>query len=40
MTTPRTPDFDALYASDADPWQVESSWYERLKRAILLASLP
>jgi trans-aconitate methyltransferase len=36
----RPPDFEALYAADADPWQVESSWYERRKRAVLLASLP
>jgi trans-aconitate methyltransferase len=34
------PDFDALYASDPDPWRVASSWYERRKRSILLASLP
>jgi trans-aconitate methyltransferase len=43
MTTPanlQPPDFDALYAGEADPWQVESSWYERRKRAVLLASLP
>jgi trans-aconitate methyltransferase len=40
MTMHKTPDFDALYAGDADPWQVESSWYERRKREVLLASLP
>jgi trans-aconitate methyltransferase len=34
------PDFDALYASDPDPWRVASSWYERRKRSLLLASLP
>jgi predicted TPR repeat methyltransferase len=34
------PDFDALYAADADPWRVESSWYERRKRSVLMASLP
>ena len=34
------PDFDALYESDADPWQVASSWYEHRKLAVLLASLP
>lgn len=34
------PDFDALYAGDPDPWHVESAWYERRKRAILLSSLP
>lgn len=32
--------FDALYEGNADPWQVGTSWYERRKRAILLASLP
>lgn len=32
--------FDGLYASDADPWQVRTSWYERRKLAVLLASLP
>jgi predicted TPR repeat methyltransferase len=34
------PDFDALYAADDDPWQVRSSWYERRKRSVLMASLP
>lgn len=34
------PDFEELYRRDADPWLVESSWYERRKRAVLLASLP
>lgn len=34
------PDFDALYSSDPDPWRVASSWYERRKRSLLLASLP
>lgn len=33
-------DFDALYAQDPDPWQVATSWYERRKLAVLLASLP
>lgn len=31
--------FEALYAADDDPWAVRSSWYERRKRAVLLASL-
>lgn len=31
--------FDALYAADEDPWRVRASWYERRKRAILLAAL-
>jgi trans-aconitate methyltransferase len=34
------PDFDAVYRADDDPWQVASSWYERRKLAILLATLP
>jgi SAM-dependent methyltransferase len=33
------PDFDRLYAEDADPWQVASSWYEQRKIEVLLASL-
>lgn len=32
--------FQALYEGSADPWQVGTSWYERRKRAVLLASLP
>lgn len=35
-----TPDFEALYRRDPDPWQVSSSWYERRKLAVVLASLP
>lgn len=31
--------FEALYAAGDDPWDVRGSWYERRKRAILLASL-
>ena len=34
------PDFEAMYRADPDPWRVESSWYERRKLAVLLASLP
>jgi SAM-dependent methyltransferase len=34
------PDFDALYREAGDPWRVQSSWYERRKLDILLASLP
>jgi len=34
------PDFDDLYRSDPDPWEVGSSWYERRKLALLMASLP
>jgi SAM-dependent methyltransferase len=31
--------FEALYAADEDPWQVRGDWYERRKRAVLLAAL-
>jgi SAM-dependent methyltransferase len=34
------PDFEAMYQADHDPWQVETSWYERRKLAVLLAALP
>ena len=34
------PDFDAMYDADPDPWDVETSWYERRKLAVLLACLP
>jgi SAM-dependent methyltransferase len=34
------PDFEAMYRADSDPWQVESSWYERRKLTVLMASLP
>lgn len=33
------PDFDELYRDDADPWQVATSWYERRKIAVVLATL-
>lgn len=32
--------FDALHRDSDDPWQVRSRWYERRKRALLLAMLP
>jgi SAM-dependent methyltransferase len=35
----QTPDFDALYGADPDPWRVESSWYEQRKRDVLVAGL-
>lgn len=38
-STTRTPDFDAMYRADPDPWAVRSSFYEQRKLAILLASL-
>lgn len=31
--------FEALYAADDDPWAVRAAWYEKRKRAVLLASL-
>lgn len=34
------PDFEALYRNHADPWGVETSWYERRKLDVLLAALP
>ena len=41
MSGPAEPsDFDAMYRADQDPWQVESSWYEQRKLAVMLASLP
>jgi SAM-dependent methyltransferase len=38
----RTPQsyFDRLCAADEDPWEFETSWYERRKYAVTLASLP
>ena len=33
------PDFDALYRDDPDPWQVATSFYERRKLDVVLASL-
>ncbi|MCV7176120.1 class I SAM-dependent DNA methyltransferase [Mycolicibacterium sphagni] len=32
--------FDALYEASADPWQLESRWYERRKYALTVAVLP
>ncbi|WP_027820284.1 SAM-dependent methyltransferase [Paraburkholderia bannensis] len=32
--------FDEKFAADEDPWHYENSWYEKRKRALLLASLP
>lgn len=44
MSTPRSaaaqPDFDQMYAANPDPWGVETSWYERRKLTVLLATLP
>ncbi|KND57879.1 Methyltransferase type 12 [Candidatus Burkholderia verschuerenii] len=38
MTTDRY--FDDLYRKDDDPWKIRNRWYERRKRALLLAALP
>lgn len=32
--------FDALYQRSPDPWGTTTRWYERRKRALLLAALP
>lgn len=34
-----TPDFEEMYRGDPDPWEVATSWYERRKTALLLATL-
>lgn len=33
------PDFDAVYRADPDPWRVRTSFYERRKLEVVLASL-
>lgn len=37
---PTVAEFDAFHARHDDPWGLESRWYERRKRALLLAALP
>lgn len=37
--TPST-SFDAMFAQSDDPWNVESSWYERRRSALVAAVLP
>ncbi len=32
--------FDAMFQREADPWQTRTRWYERRKRALILAALP
>ena len=32
--------FEMMYEQDPDPWQFESSWYERRKYALTMAALP
>ena len=39
-TTPDDTALDDLHAESADPWGVDSRWYEQRKRAILLSMLP
>ncbi|MDO5699683.1 MAG: SAM-dependent methyltransferase [Dermatophilus congolensis] len=34
-----TPDFEEMYQADPDPWEVGTSWYERRKTALVLATL-
>ncbi len=34
-----TPDFEEMYRNDPDPWEVGTSWYERRKTALVLATL-
>jgi SAM-dependent methyltransferase len=38
--TQATAVFDQLYRDSRDPWGTTTHWYERRKRALLLASLP
>lgn len=40
MTTDSANAFDLLYAQHDDPWHIEARWYERRKRAVLMAALP
>lgn len=35
---PRDPVFDEMFATSEDPWGVDTSWYERRKRAATLAA--
>lgn len=32
--------FNALYEAEKDPWKTDASWYERRKRAVVMACLP
>jgi SAM-dependent methyltransferase len=32
--------FDDLYRENEDPWKIRNRWYERRKRALMLAALP
>lgn len=40
MKTDSANSFDLLYAEHDDPWHIEARWYERRKRAVLMAALP
>lgn len=39
MTLPAS-EFDRQYAGSPDPWGIDEGWYERRKRAVVLAALP
>lgn len=39
ITSDRQSTFDTLYANDPDPWNYETSWYERQKRQQTIAAL-
>lgn len=40
MNPSRAAHFERLYRSSPDPWDCDTRWYERRKRALVLASLP
>jgi len=40
LQPPRDDALDRLHATESDPWQVDTSHYERRKRELLLAALP
>ncbi|MFK8399700.1 methyltransferase domain-containing protein [Pseudomonas sp. BGr12] len=40
MSTQTSSHFDEMFRDDPDPWSFRSSWYERRKRGLILASLP
>jgi len=40
LDAPSDDALDDLHESSADPWKVRTSWYEKRKRAVTLASLP
>jgi SAM-dependent methyltransferase len=40
VTATPDPYFERIYADGPDPWRLRERWYERRKRAMLLAALP